>query len=278
MSASAKRYVWSKLASARWEEEWMETLRYLGQTRLAIFQLPGGKRIRLEIYGLLKSESEDLVSRFGGSIRPMNPATPFGAGSPKREPLKIRSRLVIVESPAQGKDFPDRIPILIPSGAAFGTGDHTTTATCLRMLSDFAEKRGDAPWEMLDLGTGSGILAIAGQALGARRVDAMDFDADAVRISRENVRANGCRRIVLKRGDVTDWQPMRTWDLVAANLFSAVLVKAAPAIANAVAPGGSLILSGILRSQEEEVLAAYEPRFAPVRVVRKGKWVAVLAR
>jgi len=277
MSGSATQFVWSKLAAAKWEEEWKETLRYLGETRLAVFELPGGKRIRLELYGLGKAEAGDLVAHFGGSIRPMKPEAYLAAGAGKREPLKIRNRLVIVESAAQAKEFPGRTSIVVPAGAAFGTGDHATTATCLRMLSDLAERHRDAPWDFLDLGTGSGILAIAGRVLGARRVDALDFDADSVRIAKENVRANGGTHIVVKRNDVTAWIPARTWDVVIANLFSSILVKAAPAITAAVAPGGALVLSGILRTQEEEVLAAYRPRFVPERIVHKGKWVAVLA-
>jgi len=274
MTCNEPLFAWSKLVAAKWEDEWRETLRSFGETRLAIFALPGGKRIRLEIYGLTTTERTELIARFGGSCRVLRPESYLKIEAQNRLPRRIRNRLVIVEAAEQAAAFSGRKVLVIPAGAAFGTGDHATTAACLRMMVDVAttfRKR----WEMLDLGTGSGILAIAARALGADSAVALDFDPEAVRIAKANARANRASHIAVKRTDVTNWEPSRTWQLVTANLFSSVLMRAAPAIAAAVEPGGFLIFSGILRAQEREVLDAFAPWIDVQRIVRKGKWVAV---
>ena len=194
----------------------------------------------------------------------------------------MRGRLVVVGSERaralEKKAAGTRAVLLIPAGMAFGTGDHATTATCLRFLADVSDELAGQPWEMLDLGTGSGILALAARLLGARRAEAGDFDPHAVRTAKENARLNAIKGVAVRKLDVREWQPQRTWNVVAANLFSDLLMEVAPKIAAAVAPGGRLVFSGILRAQEAEVIAAF--RRAGLRVdgvVRKGKWVSGLA-
>ena len=92
------------------------------------------------------------------------------------------------------------------------------------------------------------------------------------------MRTNGVHAVTVKKLDVTSWTPARTWDVVTANLFSEVLISAAPAIARAVPPGGRLIFSGILRTQESETVRAFrKQRFHIDTIVRKGKWVTGLA-
>ena len=162
---------------------------------------------------------------------------------------------------------------------AFGTGEHATTAACLRFLRDEAARLTPG-WTALDAGTGSGILAIAAEKLGAARVSAFDNDPRAVRAARANARLNGCSRIDFAVANVLAWSPGRTrYPVVAANIYSEVLSAAAPAIARAVAPGGCLALSGILRDREAETLAAFAPRgLVAERVSRRGKWVTLLLR
>jgi ribosomal protein L11 methyltransferase len=277
MNRSEPQFAWSKLVAAKWEEEWRETLRPLGETRLAVFALPGGKRIRLEFYGLTAKERDELMARYGGTSRALRPEYFLSMEAQKRPPRKIRDRLVIVESVEEAAGYSDRNAVIVPAGVAFGTGEHITTATCLRMLVDVANTFRER-WEMLDLGTGSGILAISGRVLGAERVEALDFDPEAVRVARVNVQANRANGIVVKRGDVTKWEPKRTWQVVTANLFSRILIQAAPAISAAVEPDGFLIVSGILRSQEREVLDVFAQWVEVQRIVRSGKWVAVCSR
>jgi len=275
--------VWKKLASQKWEDEWVERLEFLGPERLVIVALAGRKTIRLEAYALTQKEARDLVAQFGGTTKELKATTRISKEDKERKPIAIRNRLLVVASKAQKKaylkEFPNRKVIAIPAAMAFGTGQHATTAGCLRFLADRAAEFKENPWNLLDLGTGSGILAIAAKALGAKRVDAFDFDPHSVRTTKENLELNEIQGVVVKKADVTQWEPPKQWDLVAANLFSEVLIRSAATIAKATRPGGSLIFSGVLRVQEEETVKAFQKvGFKMESIVRKGKWVAALAR
>ena len=245
--------------------------------RLAITAFAGAKTVRLEVFQLTKAEAEKLRRAFGGVIAVQK--NPRAILPKRRAPIVVRGKLAIVANEAERRAVRTGVPmLLIPAGLAFGTGEHATTATCLRLLADVAREVAAQGWEMLDLGCGSGILALAGRLLGARRADAVDFDPQAVRTARDNARANGLRGVSVKGLDVRKWQPARTWDVVTANLLSGLLIEIAPKLAVSVASGGALILSGILRAQEVEVVAAYRRTgFRIERIVRKGKWVALLA-
>jgi ribosomal protein L11 methyltransferase len=115
--------------------------------------------------------------------------------------------------------------------------------------------------------------------MGAKKVEATDHDATAIRVGKENAVANGITGVVFKKSNVLEWTPKRTWPLVTANLFSPILIAAAPQITASVAPGGVLILSGILRIQADEVVAAFEAQGMTFEIIsKKGKWVTCLAR
>jgi ribosomal protein L11 methyltransferase len=265
-------YTWRKLGAAKWEDAWVERLREV-RDRLAITALAGAKTIRLEAFQLPKAQAERLRKAFGGVVAVQK--HPRTVSEAALKPIRVRTKLVIVGSERARKAFADRAVLVIPAGMAFGTGDHATTATCLRFLVDVSETLAGQPWEMLDLGSGSGILALAARALGARRVLAGDFDPHAVRTAKENARLNRISRVTVQKLDVRSWEPARTWEVVAANLFSGLLVEVAPKIAAAVAAGGWLIFSGVLRVQEAEVLAAFHHAgLRPERLVREGKWVS----
>ncbi len=281
MSKSTARFVWKKLSPAKWEDVWQERLAWLGQ-RLVTILLKGMKTIRVEAYHITKAEADTLVREFGGQVRPAKELTALDLEPKQRPPLRVRGRLLVVSSEkeraAAAKSDPKTPSLFIPATVAFGTGEHATTSTCLRILADVATEQ-TAPWDALDLGTGSGILAFAASIFGARRVEAFDFDATAVRVAKENLAANAIRGVTLKRGDVLKWQPAKVWPVVMANLFSPILIAAAKQITAAVAPGGALILSGILGEQADEVVAAFEHQHCRFeRIVRKGKWVSCLAR
>ncbi len=276
--STARHYTWKKLGSAKWEDAWVERLKEVSD-RLAITALAGAKTIRLEAFQLTKAQADRLKKNFGGTVAPQK--MPRAVAEAVTKPIRVREKLIIVgterERATLAKAKPDRAVLLIPAGMAFGTGDHDTTATCLRFLADVSEELAGQKWEMLDLGTGSGILALAARVLGAGKVEASDFDPHAVRTTKENVRLNGLRGVVVKKSDVRAWTPARTWEVVAANLFSDLLQEVAAKIAAAVAPGGRLVFSGILRKQEGEVVAAFRKAGLHVdRVVRKGKWVSGL--
>lgn len=273
-------FTWRKLSAAKWEDVWCDRLSEV-QDRLAITALAGAKTIRLEAFQLTATQAKKLHKAFGGTVAEQRKLKVLPAPAP-RAPIRVRGRLVVVATErereiADGAGGRAKL-LLIPAGMAFGTGDHATTSTCLRLLADVAADRRAEPWEMLDLGTGTGILALAARLLGAHRVEASDFDPDSVRTTKENARLNAISGVTVKKSDVRHWQPARTWPVVAANLFSGLLIEVAPTIAAAVAPGGKLIFSGILREQESAVVAALRRAGLRVKkVTRKGKWVTGLA-
>ena len=128
---------------------------------------------------------------------------------------------------------------------------------------------------MADLGCGTGVLAIAASKLGAAEVYACDFDPFAVAVALRNAERNGTPDLTIREQDVLRWKPRKGgYDVVIANLFSTVLIEAWPVIAKSLAPGGDLIVSGILASQAWDVFtAAAGSGLGFTQVVRKGKWV-----
>lgn len=165
---------------------------------------------------------------------------------------------------------PDAVEVVLDPGMAFGTGTHATTALCLAALDALLRERPGAA--VLDVGTGSGLLAIAAAKLGASRVVATDSDPVAVRVAAENADRN---RVTLDLR-VDDAAAVEgAFPLVVANILANTLVELAPALGRRVAPGGLLLLSGILAGQEEEVRAAYRRQglvAAPERDGREGEW------
>ena len=186
-------------------------------------------------------------------------------------PLQIGQRL-IVTSDAAAAGSP--ATLVIPAGAAFGTGGHATTAMSLRMLERIT--RGWQPgWPMLDAGCGSGILALAAHRFGAGKVVAIDNDPIAVATAEENARSNGIHDIRFLVRDVRKPIGGRS-DIITANLFSELLISVLPALRKALLPGGALILSGVLRSQEPELIKALRRSgFRAEEVRRRGKWIAL---
>src|SRR3984885_5984765 len=168
------------------------------------------------------------------------------------------------------------IPIRIEAGLAFGTGHHETTALCLSVLSELARKR--AFRNVLDLGTGTGLLAIGAAKLWKRPVLASDIDPVAVEVTRDNARANGVAPLI--RAVTADGlaNPLLAggapYDLLIANILAGPLTQLAPGIVKALAPGAMLVLSGLLRNQEALVTSFYRDlRFVGRR--RMGPWSAL---
>lgn len=169
------------------------------------------------------------------------------------------------------------VPIKIEAGLAFGTGHHETTALCLGVLSDLARERGF--YNVLDLGTGTGLLAIGAAKLWKRRVLASDIDPVAVEVTRDNARANGAGPLV--SAVVADGlaSPMLArgapYDLLIANILAGPLTQLAPSIIRSLAPGAVLVLSGLLNNQEKLVTSFYRSlRFVSTR--RMGPWSALV--
>jgi ribosomal protein L11 methyltransferase len=154
-----------------------------------------------------------------------------------------------------------RFPLVLDAGVAFGTGEHATTQGCVLALDALA-RAGLRPRRILDLGCGTGILAIAAAKLwpGGPRIMARDIDADAVRMTQENARANAVRARVAVRRSHGDAGTGRALDLVIANILARPLVHLAGGIARQLRRGGRVVLAGLLVDQEADVLRAYRAR------------------
>ncbi len=271
-------FVWSKLSAAKWIDAWEE--RFAGNPNLVIEMIKGGKSIRVQLFCGSQKEADAIVAQFGGSVRKMANSEWNKPVAPPR-PVKVRNVFVLTaenrpkELAALKKENPKREIIVIPPEMAFGTGDHATTSSCLRLLVDVARARKNTDWTVADLGTGTGLLAIAARKLGAGETYACDYDPFAVAVGLRNIERNGTPEISMQEQDVLKWKPRKKgYNVVVANLFSTILIEAWPVIAKALAPGGDLIVSGILASQAWEVFtAAAASGLGFTKVIKKGKWV-----
>ena len=168
-------------------------------------------------------------------------------------PLLVGTRL-LVAPPWAVPTASDREILVIEPGMAFGTGQHATTRGCLEAIEAIVLAGRVA--RALDVGTGSGILALALVRLGVSRVVALDLDPAALSVARENFARNAAPRVGLVAG--TAAAVRGPFDLVAANLLADAVVAEAEALGAAVAPRGNLVLSGLLDTQVPRVLAAYD--------------------
>jgi ribosomal protein L11 methyltransferase len=167
------------------------------------------------------------------------------------------------------------VVVSLDPGAAFGTGLHPTTRRCLQLLEDVV-RPGDS---VFDVGTGSGILALAARGLGAREVVAVDVDPIAVSVARENVALNRAESIVTVGSGSADAPPAnRQFDVVVANIIARILVELAPALAARVRPGGALIAAGIIAERSDDVVEAFAREGLVVERYVDGDWIALLAR
>jgi len=281
MPASKRIWRWTRRVPATHEDAWREQLSLLGMEGLVVHGRPGAQIIRLEIYDHNPAPLRELVGALGGRVLAVDVDKITARANVPRRPLSIGRDLGVIDTSGRWPATLPRPRILLEVGSAmaFGTGEHATTASCLRLLQVEAADL-DAGWSCLDLGTGSGILAMAAEKLGAGSVTAIDYDPRAVRAARANVRRNRCRRVQLAEGDLRRWRPGRTrYRIVLANVFSEILRGAAVPIARSVARGGCLLLSGILRPQEQEVLSSFIPLgFVLEKTARRGKWVTLKLR
>ena len=175
------------------------------------------------------------------------------------KPIEIGSALLLKPSWSKRRPKTNQAMVILDPGLSFGTGQHPTTRFCLEQIV-IAQKEGQTR-SFLDIGTGSGILAIAARKLGYQPVTAIDSDTEAIRIARTNARQNGVlEQVRLVRQDLAQL-PLRSgrkYDMVCANLIFDLLLAEKWRILGQRKPGGVLVLAGILRSQFPQVQAAYE--------------------
>ena len=198
------------------------------------------------------------------------------SGTRATRPSKATGKSLLIKPSWSRRKAPKgQAEIVLDPGLSFGTGHHPTTAFCLNELVRFQQDKDSAPrrsrgsasrpglqpLSFLDLGTGSGILAIAAAKLGYSPVFAMDFDPEPVRVARANARVNRVGpKLAIRRGDVTKlpFRPRRQYDLICANLISSLLLTERRRIAAQLNPSGTLVLAGILKPEFREVQRAYK--------------------
>lgn len=195
--------------------------------------------------------------------------------------MRIGRRLLIVPAGREVAPAPGMLPIRIRPGRAFGDGAHPTTRMCLAALEHVVTPGAS----MIDLGTGTGILAIAAAKLGAAGVLALDIDPEAVRVARENVAASGvAEQVRVEQGSLAEVLAARYGatqaTLVAVNIFANVIVGFfADGLARVLAPGGRLVLSGFLRAQTPEIRACLRWNgLQQLAQEQEDDWACIIAR
>ena len=187
--------------------------------------------------------------------------------------MDIGSRLAIV--PGWEQYETDRTVITMDPGMAFGTGTHETTSLCLETL-DSLVKGGE---RVLDIGTGSGILAIAALKLGAAVAEGVDIDPMCVRTAGENARRNGVQdRFTVLVGDLSD-KASGQYNIITANIVAAAILSLAPHVPALMAPGARFIASGIIDTRKDEVLTGLRAAgLEPVEVKEKRGWACIICK
>jgi ribosomal protein L11 methyltransferase len=188
-------------------------------------------------------------------------------------------RFVVFGAHDQGRAPVNATGLRIEAAAAFGTGHHGTTLGCLLAFDDLLRRRRFE--KVLDVGTGTGVLAIAAARAASRRVVGTDIDPVSVRIARENARLNRARAVFVRADGLGHLAVRQSgpFDLAFANILARPLVRLALSFRNAVKPGGGVILSGLLRGQQRMVLAAYQARgFRFERRYLRDAWATLVLR
>ncbi len=191
------------------------------------------------------------------------------------KPLRIGRRFQIVAPWSMDRD-PARLNLIVKPARAFGTGHHPTTAGVLRALERLAAERRFR--NALDVGTGSGIVAMAMKLLGVQHVSAIDIDPEALENARENATLNHLSA-ALEFSSAPLNKLRRHYDLIAANILASTLIEMAPTLVRLLARDGRLILAGILAREAADVLRRYQPSLRCVFIGRSRGWATmVLAR
>lgn len=189
------------------------------------------------------------------------------------KPIHISDRITICPSWEKASAVQGEMIVYLDPGSAFGTGSHETTAMCSEIIDGILR----ANDRILDLGCGSGILAIIASKIGAEWVEAIDIDPTAVAVARKNISANGAD-VILKEGVLSD-ATRNDYSLIIANIIANVLIDLRDDFPKFMCENGRLLISGIIDIQKERVLNAYKDAgYELLRSVHKGDWYSFLFR
>jgi ribosomal protein L11 methyltransferase len=192
-------------------------------------------------------------------------------------PIRIGERILVCPAWETPRPRSDDILLLMDPGMAFGTGLHPTTRMCLELLEELVQPGAS----VLDLGTGSGILAIAAARLGAGPIHALDIDGVAVQAARKNSVINDVAESVrVDQGSLDDVDPGQGWDIVLVNILApTILCLFRDGLVEHLRPGGVVVLSGIIEDQVPEILAAMEAHHLSLsKRVQVKDWVTLVGQ
>lgn len=248
--------------------------------------------VRVKAYWALDEELEGKLQRFAARLDDLTAhGIDKGAGAVSWKAVadedwaetwkeffhteKIGARTVIKPTWEEYEAKAGEIVVELDPGAAFGTGQHATTSLCIRALEDLVRPG----MTVFDVGTGSGVLAIVAAKLGAKRVEAVDFDPVAVRVARENVRQNGAEDVVrTERSDLLKSVAGKA-DLIIANIIADIIVRLFGEVKGSLAAGGTMLLSGIIEDRLPDVVeAAAQHGFAVEKIEQEKGWAAVIVK
>ena len=237
-----------------------------GVSTISVFrdEKPDAKKLGAEISAGLKRIESCGLKIGAGKIEIAKVKREDWKESWKRHfhPMEIGDSLLVKPSWSKQKPRKNQSVVILDPGLSFGTGQHPTTSFCLNEIvrTSPTDARPTKAKSFLDIGTGSGILAIAAAKLGYQPVHAFDFDPESVRVAKENARKNRVdAKLKPTRGDVTKLplKPARQYDLVCANLISNLLIAEKQRIVSRLKPSGTLVLAGILAVEFGEVERAF---------------------
>ncbi len=248
----------------------------------------GPRRFRIEVYAPTEQDAQSVEAIVGAAapelhlVRREVPAADWVAMSLDGLPAVRAGRFVVAGAHALAREHSGRTRVWIEASEAFGTGHHGTTWGCLMGLEYYLRARKNhspSGFRVLDVGAGSGVLAIAAAKQGAKSL-AIEIDARAAAIAAINARQNRvAQRVRVLAGDGARLIGRQRFDLVFANILMRPLIRLAPKLVAATAPGGTLILSGLLQSQAPLLREAYASRgMVLTRQIPKQAWMTLVWR
>lgn len=258
-------HVWFRSMVSTEEDLWKERLAEWSTDRLVFLQ--SNRSFFVHVYAISPAKAKGLKKKWGGTCREIKPYET----SPEIElnlfgKFKIQSREI---------SKPDPKILWVPAEMAFGTGDHPTTAMILRQM---IREKGWEKAEVLDIGCGSGILALMARKLGGRKILGFDNDPACVRISKTNEERNfEVPEICWKEGALGKLKLKKNYDFLLANLYSGLLQEYAHEFKELLKPSGKMICSGILRIDLPPTIQAFKKAGLKVKQIQtKGKWSMVI--
>ena len=220
---------------------------YMLQTRFAALEL----KVTIETKGLNETDWANCWKKY-------------------YKPVKIGKRVVIVPMWEEYQPKADDVVVRMDPGMAFGTGTHETTALCAELIEKYINEGVRA----LDVGTGSGILAILASKLGASEIDALDIDANSVRVARENCEQNGVTNVSCRQSDLIA-SASGKYDFISANIVADIIIRMAENVSDFLKDDGILVVSGIIEPQAEQVVSVFDSKgFALIDKMDKNDWNA----